>query len=259
MVSKDPVVDSSAAPAFGIKSETKPYVHGLHSHYRHQLIYSIRGMLQLILESSQWFLPPQRAAWVPSGTVHETRFLTHISYRSIVFDPTFPGVPQSTCRVFSVTPLFQELNIFCMQWGADRDPKDKVANLFFQTIAALSAQLMTVERPFFLPRAKTPELVEALRYTQDNLHEVHLEDVAAVANLSVRSLRRHMEEETGISWQKFLYTARMIRAMELLANPEAYVTETALEVGYNSFSAFTQAFTRFTGETPRNYLQRIKA
>ena len=54
-------------------------------------------------------------------------------------------------------------------------------------------------------------------YTLANLREVRLKDVAKVANLSARTLRRRMNQETGQSWYQFLHKARMMRAMELLA------------------------------------------
>ena len=118
---------------------------------------------------------------------------------------------------------------------------------------------MAEEPSFRLPRAKTPELAQAIAYTLQHLQEINIDDVAAAANLSARTLRRRMQQETGVSWQKFLHTARMLRAMELLATPEAQVTETALAVGYNSLSAFIRAFTRFTNETPSHYRQRVQS
>ena len=118
---------------------------------------------------------------------------------------------------------------------------------------------MAEEPAFRLPRAKTPELAQAIEYTLENLQEITIDEVTTASNLSARTLRRRMQQETGISWQKFLHTARMMRAMEILATPEAQVTETALAVGYNSLSAFIRAFTRFTSETPGHYRQRVQS
>ena len=253
----DPNIDNAPAQAFCYYVDAGPNVHDWHAHVRHQLLYATTGVLHLEIDSVQWLLPPQRAAWVTAGASHLTRYLTPVSLRSICFDTTFPGVPQTNCRVFSVTPLLREMIIFGARWGVDRDPDDSTANLFFQTLAVLCQQWMVAERPFRLPRAKTPEVVAALGYTMDNLSEVQLEAAAEQANLSARTLRRRMKQETGLSWQQFLHDARMMRAMELLAMAEAQVTETALTVGYSSLSAFSQAFTRFTGETPMQYHRRV--
>lgn len=253
----DPGIDNAPALAFCYTLEVEPGTHDWHSHNRHQLLYAVSGVLQLEVEAGQWLLPPQRAAWVTAHKPHLTHYLTPVSLRSICFDPTFPGVPQTDCRVFSVTPLAREMIVYGMRWGTNRAPGDGKANLFFQTLAVLCQEWMAEEPPFRLPRAQTPELAQAMDYTLKHLQEINIDEVAEAANLSARTLRRRMQQETGISWQQFLRTARLMRAMELLAAPEAQVTETALAVGYSSLSAFTQAFARFTGETPSRYRQRI--
>lgn len=250
----DPEIDGSQAPAFCYAIDSEKRTHGLHSHLRHNLVYAIHGILHIKVDSTQILLPPLRAVWMPSGVPHSTDFMTRVSLRTICFDPDFPGVPNSKCRIFSVPPLLREMILHSVRWGVDRDPNDSTANLFFQTMAALCHEWMAKEHPFRLPMAKSPALAAATEYTLANLREVRLKDVAKVANLSARTLRRRMNQETGQSWYQFLHKARMMRAMELLA-ANSGVTETALDVGYNSLSGFTQAFTRFTGETPSKYRQ----
>lgn len=60
-----------------------------------------------------------------------------------------------------------------------------------------------------------------------------------------------------MSWREFLARARMIRAMELLEEQEPQVTEVAYATGFESVSAFSTAFRRFTGETPSQYRRRV--
>ena len=55
----------------------------------------------------------------------------------------------------------------------------------------------------------------------------------------------------------FLLRARMIGAMELLAAGDLTVTETVFASGFDSVSAFSQAFRRFTGESPSVYRRRF--
>jgi AraC-like DNA-binding protein len=249
-------VENSCANAFCMSIDIGPGNYGWHTHRRNGLIYAISGILKLEVESAQWLLPPQRAAWVPVNIEHETHLLTPAKLRWIVLDPSFPGVPESGCKVFSVTPLFREMIIFSQRWVPDRDPYDTTANLFFQTLAVLSQRWMDSEQPFRLPRAKTPEITKVIDYTLEDLVGAKLEHAAQCANLSTRTLRRRMKQETGLTWNSFLHNARMMQAMTLLTAPDAQVTEVAFDVGYHSLSAFSTAFTRFTGETPREYRQK---
>ena len=62
-----------------------------------------------------------------------------------------------------------------------------------------------------------------------------------------------VDADAEMTWRQFLHRARMIRAMELLATGESTVTETVFECGFDSLSAFSQAFRRFTGASPAAY------
>jgi AraC-like DNA-binding protein len=59
--------------------------------------------------------------------------------------------------------------------------------------------------------------------------------------------------ETGISWRQFLHQARMLRAMELLVEADASITDVAFAVGFNSLSAFAKSFAYFSGQTPSKF------
>ena len=50
-----------------------------------------------------------------------------------------------------------------------------------------------------------------------------------------------------------------MRATALLAQSGRSILEVAIEVGYDSASAFGRAFYAFTGENPNSYRKRVKA
>jgi len=94
----------------------------------------------------------------------------------------------------------------------------------------------------------------ALQHLQE---EPSIEDAARLAGVSPRTLARRFRDEAGTTWREFLHNARMMRAMELLADRQRSVTDTAYAVGFNSLGAFTRAFVDFTGERPRDYHRRV--
>jgi AraC-like DNA-binding protein len=70
----------------------------------------------------------------------------------------------------------------------------------------------------------------------------------------MRSLSRNFQKETGLSPGQWRRHMQLLRSLELQAEGRS-VTETALEVGYESAGAFTRAFHQIVGVTPSVYTQ----
>lgn len=82
--------------------------------------------------------------------------------------------------------------------------------------------------------------------------EADLQHVAAALCMSSRSLRRHLAE-AGLSFKTLLEETRFFLARQYLADPRLQLAEISLLLGYSSQSAFNRAFSRWTGQTPRQY------
>ncbi len=83
-------------------------------------------------------------------------------------------------------------------------------------------------------------------------------DLSALARevgLSERSLFRNFQKETGLGPGQWRRHMQLLRSLELLAEGRS-VTETALEVGYESAGAFTRAFHQVLGVTPSVHTQK---
>ena len=79
-----------------------------------------------------------------------------------------------------------------------------------------------------------------------------LKQLARRVSVSVRTLERLFQKETGMTFGKWRQQLRLLHALRLLAGGST-VTAVALEVGYESPSAFVAAFKRFFGATPARY------
>jgi AraC-like DNA-binding protein len=79
-----------------------------------------------------------------------------------------------------------------------------------------------------------------------------MDAVARSLGISVRSLRRRLDEE-GISYTSLLNDARASLAKRMLDDPERSIYETAYAMGFSDPSAFHRAFKRWTGMTPTQY------
>lgn len=245
-------VDAVEWPAFGLSEDHPPFSGEAHRHRRSQLLYTAAGTLHLYVDDRRWLLPPQRAAWLGAGVVHRVDAPDPVALRTVYFEPGLGG-PEAACSVFAVDALARELILLAMRWGP-KTAHDALATHVFGTLAGLSAEWAADPLPWHLPTARSPELQRAIDFTLAHLDEpLPQPKVARVAGLSTRSLNRRFAEETDTTWRRFLHTARMLRAMELLARRDAQVSAVALAVGYDSFSAFSHAFRRFTGVSCRAF------
>ena len=74
----------------------------------------------------------------------------------------------------------------------------------------------------------------------------------ATLNASARTLARHFQSETGLSFGAWRQQARVLEAMGRLGSG-APVTQVALDLGYDSVSAFSAMFRRAAGASPSAY------
>lgn len=79
-----------------------------------------------------------------------------------------------------------------------------------------------------------------------------LSEVARHLGMSERTLQRRLAEH-GCSYQTLVDTSRRRLARRLLQKTDFSLIEVAFMTGYSDQSAFTRAFTRWTGQTPRSF------
>jgi len=249
---------SSTACAFGFYREFASLPGDWRSFPRHYLLYAASGTFHLEVAQAQWLLPPYRAALIAAGVPLRVSIRAPVTCCSVLFDPARVALPPQTCQVFALTPLAREMIRHAVRWGPDRDPGDAAADRFLLALSDVCAGLAATPDLFWLPRGRSPELARALAYAVEHLERpLRLGDLAEVAGVSERTLVRRFAEETELTWRQFILRARLIRAMELLAERGATVIATAYAVGFESPSAFSTAFRRFTGETPAAYHRRV--
>ncbi|MDO1450511.1 AraC family transcriptional regulator ligand-binding domain-containing protein [Rhodocytophaga aerolata] len=76
-----------------------------------------------------------------------------------------------------------------------------------------------------------------------------LEEVAAMLNISARTLQRKLKEENH-TYQSLLEEHQIEMALQLLSRPHMQVQEVAFMLGFTSLQNFSRAFKRKTGFSP---------
>ncbi len=222
---------------------------------RHYLLYSAQGTMHLEGEDRNWVLLPTCAAFIPAGTPITVAMHNPAVCCSVLFHPDFVTPPINRSAVFAVTPVLREMIWHSRRWGPDPVREDPVANAFFKALALTAFELtQQAGNNLWLPPGQSHYVRRALAVTGERFaEEMEFPEVALAASLSERALARRIITETGLTWRQIRRRMRMIRAMELLGEPARNVSEVALDVGYQSFSAFSRAFTEFAGQTPSDY------
>jgi AraC family transcriptional regulator len=78
-------------------------------------------------------------------------------------------------------------------------------------------------------------------------------DLAAEIRTSPRHLIRTFRATTGITLTDYIASRRIARAQDLLVHDEAMIKVIAGKCGFQSAAAFSAAFRKATGMTPREY------
>jgi AraC-like DNA-binding protein len=235
--------------------DAQDYASSMHVHDLHQVLYAFQGVVEVETTSAHYFLPPQRALWIPAGLAHRTKF-QQVRTMSIFFDTSLLPQRDDRARVLVVGPLFRELVIYAERWSIRRRATDRIADAYFASLANLLDEWLDFETPFSIPTSQDPLVAAAMSFTAQHLAELSLRQVCQAVGLSERTLRRRFQASTGMTWRQYLLQARLLRAMALLAVGESSIVRVAASVGFESASSFTRAFTRYTGDTPTQYRTR---
>ncbi len=223
-----------------------------HLHSRHQLLYSFSGRVILQSREARWLLPPQRAAWIPAGTRHQTT-LDRAETISVFFKAIPGGFRVEDIRIIRANSLLREMLLYSSRWPANRflpRKEQALGRSFFEALALLCVDWIQQELPFRLPAPRDPTIQKAVGHLLTHLDSATVKSAAHASAQSVRTLRRRFLPATGLTWQQYALHARLLQAMDTLLSTKRSVLEIALSVGYNSPSAFAKAFQQFTGSTP---------
>ena len=250
MENDSPLLDPDLVPCrFGLAEDVPALLSDWHAHARPQLLYASEGAMRLWAADRLVVLPPERAAWIGAGVAHRVEARRPVRLRTVYFDVSDDGEPGAV-TVFSAPPLLREMAIQAAAWGPSPPDRPEVAP-FFAAFAAFAAAWRAAPLAADLPAARSPEIAAALVFLLDRLDRpVGVHDAARVAGMGVRTLERRCRAELGCSLQGWLVRARILAALELLADPGRSVGEVAEQVGYASIAAFSRAFRAQMGSPP---------
>jgi AraC-like DNA-binding protein/mannose-6-phosphate isomerase-like protein (cupin superfamily) len=247
-----------------------------HRHAWAQVAVAVEGVAHITAEASTFLVPAWRAVWIPAGVEHLVTVVEAAELRTLYIhqpaDSAGPGAASAAppnaaasttwrhCRVLEVSPLLREL---VLQMGHEPDggaagAPDPAALARERRLGELALDELQHAAPvplgIALPRDKRLRaLCQAV--IADPTRHARLEDWAAEAGASPRTVARRFRDELGTSFGPWRQQVLLGRALTLAARgwPMGLI---AAELGYASASAFTAMVRRSVGLPPARFFGR---
>ena len=223
-----------------------------HSHEKHQLLYAIEGVMVVHSAQSQWTVPSNRGFWMPCGQVHSLRCVGALKMRSVFVRPdVFPNLPSET-KAVSISPLLSELikaSVSLKPPYAEDSRDARIMHLILDELALLPAL------PLSLPQPADPRIQQICAALQDDPGDAStVADWSERLDLDQKTIQRLFRKETAMTFGQWRQQARLLLALERIAVGEKII-DVALELGYESPSAFTNMFKKQFGKTPSQFFR----
>ncbi|MDR1995209.1 helix-turn-helix transcriptional regulator [Azonexus sp.] len=229
-----------------------------HSHPRGQLLWAIRGVLQVVCQSGVWVVPPSHAVWIPGDMPHQVVFEVDSEMLNLYVDPSIAVRTRhgEDCAVLVLTPLARELirriGALLGEMGAAASFDNRLRRLCGVILDELEH---LTEAKFNLPGGQDARLMRVTRHLVKHPDDRQsLTELAELAAASTRTLERLFRNETGQSFRQWRSRLRLLSAIEKL-NLGQSSTAIAASLGYRSPSAFVAAFREQFGTSPQRLLR----
>jgi AraC-like DNA-binding protein len=221
-----------------------------HRHPEGQLTIIGDGVLAMEVDGKSSMLSPGQVCWMPPNVLHSgTGFGVTIAWNAYIPShmcgqlelPSKPGV-------YRTSQLLTALLVRISSWaGKDQPLGDAQRHL----LAVLADELRQAPIDALgLPMPRDPRLRRlAIELFTDPSAKINLAYWCEKLAIPERTMTRRFRVETGMSLTQWRTMARMCRAVEFLSAGQS-VTNAALELGYQSSSAFVAVYRRTFGTTP---------
>lgn len=221
-----------------------------HTHAWAQVAYASRGVLRVATTGTTWMVPPSRAIWVPPHVTHEVVAVEDAFLRTLYITESTVPAGLDTPRVVEVSDLLREVIAALDTPGISATREQLLGALALDELTRSEPLPLSVPMP---NEKRLRALCEAV--IADPTHGESLEQWASSVGASTRTIARLFRQELGVSFSQWRQQAILARAIPLLSQGRP-LSHVALELGYQSQSAFSAMFRRAFGESPRAFIER---
>ena len=227
-----------------------------HRHDWTQFLFARTGTMQVTLESSAIILPPQFGLWIPEGNEHSVSSIEDSALETLHIKTSALDNPPDIAKTVLVDEFVRIfIHYACTRIGSCYETQNKAADRL-HVLLGLLEELPDAAMNLIIPR--DPKLADLCYQMQTAPNRPFpLEECAAEAGMSPRTLLRRFVADTGLTYQAWRHRLRLMLAVEKLRGGES-VTNVATDIGYSTTSSFTQAFQREFGRSPTRFDTRSR-
>ena len=220
-----------------------------HSHRTDQLIYAIRGVMEVFVGQTSWLIPPNFAVWIPARVEHRIHMRGAVSMRTLYMRA---GRSESRgCAVLQVSPMLRELILETVRIGRlkYRKPLHRaLRDLIVDAVKNSAPGGISVTMP-----ADVRAIQVARALTGQTAPNQSVAEICAGAGASVRTIERIFLRELGVSIETWRRQVRLMTAIGRLVEGVP-VKQIAHDLGYRHPTPFIEMFRRTLGVTPGAWL-----
>lgn len=223
-----------------------------HQHPWGQLTYASHGIMKVGTEHASFIVPPERALWLPKYTSHNVSTRFGVSFRSLYIDNALVNNLPKTTASIDVSALLRELILTISQWGTDyivTDTKQRLIDVLIDQVQSASSA------PLFLNMPKDKRLIRISSIlNNDPANNKTLEQWSETIGATPRTLNRLFQKETQMGFVEWRQRLRILYSLDRIDRGEA-INVIALDMGYDSASAFITMFKKHMGCSPKSYFK----
>jgi len=232
---------------------------GSHVHPEAQLLFAAKGIMQVTTPKGRWFVPPERAVWIPPRMEHAVDVVADIEMRSLLIERERLSAHPEAKRlsrefVVVVKPLLRESIVASFDAQIQPRLRHLLADVAMYQLPEAEDPGSFIPLPVE-PRARSvAELVLA-----DPTGARELRELARLAGASARTITRLFPAETGLTFKSWRQRARILIALRALGEADVSIKRVAAKLGFSSVAAFSYAFRRVMNVRPSEIVRSLRA
>ncbi|SIT23141.1 transcriptional regulator, AraC family [Chryseobacterium ureilyticum] len=225
-----------------------------HVHDRAQLTFVEEGYQYFHIDQKIYLVPQHHVIWIPSKKAHKiTSEAKTVNLMVFLFKSVFEDDFYNNVQVFAAPPVLKEMLFYASKWNQSLLENEE-QDIFFRAILKSLPNLYKESNGLEIPVPMDTRLIPVCNDINANFkYNLDIDSLAEKATMSVRSLQRIFKNETGITLQKYLQLTRILKSIELIDTQHYTLSEIAYKVGYQSLSAFTNAYFAVMKAKPKIY------